>query len=85
VPCGRIYSIDEMFQDPQVQALEMVETAESPYYRPLRLVGQGFRLSRTPSDVRLRPPECGEHTEEILNALGYTLQEIADLRSRGIV
>jgi formyl-CoA transferase len=85
VPCGRIYSIDEMFQDPQVQALEMVETAESPYYQPLRLVGQGFRLSRTPSDVRLRPPECGEHTEEILNALGYTLQEIADLRSRGIV
>jgi formyl-CoA transferase len=85
VPCGRIYSIDEMFEDPQVQSLEMVETVESPYYHPLRLVGQGVRLSRTPSEVRLRPPECGEHTEEILASFGYTAQEIADLRGRRIV
>jgi crotonobetainyl-CoA:carnitine CoA-transferase CaiB-like acyl-CoA transferase len=85
VPCGRIYSIDEMFEDPQVQSLEMVETVESPYYHPLRLVGQGVRLSRTPSEVRVRPPECGEHTEEILASFGYTAQEIADLRSRRIV
>ena len=85
VPCGRIYSIDEMFEDPQVHSLEMVETVESPYYHPLRLVGQGVRLSRTPSEVRLRPPECGEHTEEILASFGYTAREIADLRSRRIV
>jgi formyl-CoA transferase len=85
VPCGRIYSIDEMFEDPQVQSLEMVETVESPYYHPLRLVGQGFRLSRTPGEVRLRPPECGEHTEEILASFGYTAQEIADWRARRIV
>jgi formyl-CoA transferase len=85
VPCGRIYSIDEMFDDPQVQSLEMVETVESPHYHPLRLVAQGVRLSRTPSEVRFRPPECGEHTEEILASLGYTSQEIADLRTRRIV
>ena len=49
----------------------MVETVASPHYDPLRLVAQGVRLSRTPSEVRLRPPECGEHTEEILGSLGY--------------
>jgi len=85
VPCGRIYAIDEMFQDPQVQALRMVETVDSPHYDPLRLVGQGMRLSRTPSQIRLRPPECGEHTDEILGSLGYSGGEIAQLRERGVV
>jgi formyl-CoA transferase len=85
VPCGRIYSIDEVFADPQVQHLRMVESVDSPHYHPLRLVAQGVRLSRTPSEVRLRPPECGEHNEEILGALGYSLGEIAELRQRRIV
>jgi crotonobetainyl-CoA:carnitine CoA-transferase CaiB-like acyl-CoA transferase len=85
VPCGRIYSIDQVFQDPQVQALNMVETIPSPHYHPLRLVAQGVRLSRTPSGVPVRPPECSEHTEEILGELGYSAEEIAGLHGRGIV
>jgi formyl-CoA transferase len=85
VPCGRIYSVDQVFADPQVQHLGMVETVASPYYNPLRLVAQGVSLSRTPSEVRLRPPECGEHTDEILSSLGYAPTEIADLRSRRVV
>jgi formyl-CoA transferase len=85
VPCGRIYSVDQVFADPQVQHLGMVETVASPYYNPLRLVAQGVSLSRTPSEVRLRPPECGEHTDEILSSMGYAPAEIADLRSRRVV
>jgi len=85
VPCGHIYSVDQVFADPQVQHLGMVETVESPHYQPLRLLAQGVRLSRTPSEVRLRPPECGEHTDEILGSLGYAPEEIADLRRRQVV
>jgi crotonobetainyl-CoA:carnitine CoA-transferase CaiB-like acyl-CoA transferase len=85
VPCGRIYSIDQVFADPQVEHLRMVETVASPHYDPLRLVAQGMRLSRTPSEVRLRPPECGEHTDEILGSLGYAPGDIADLRRRRVV
>jgi crotonobetainyl-CoA:carnitine CoA-transferase CaiB-like acyl-CoA transferase len=85
VPCGRIYSIDQVFADPQVQALDMVETVDSPHYHPLRLVAQPMRLSRTGSEVHSRPPECGEHTAEILNALGYSAEQIAELRRREIV
>jgi crotonobetainyl-CoA:carnitine CoA-transferase CaiB-like acyl-CoA transferase len=85
VPCGRIYSIDEVFADPQVQALRMVETVDSPHYHPLRLVAQPMRLSRTGSEVHSRPPECGEHTVEILESLGYSAEEIAGLRHREIV
>ncbi|HEV3330251.1 MAG TPA: CaiB/BaiF CoA-transferase family protein [Bryobacteraceae bacterium] len=85
VPCGRIYSIDQVFADPQVEHLRMVETVASPHYDPLRLVAQGMRLSRTPSEVRLRPPECGEHTDEILDSLGYAPGEIAELRRRRVI
>ena len=85
VPCGRINSMDQVFADPQVEHLRMVESVASPHYDPLRLVAQPVRLSRTPSQMRLRPPERGEHTDEILASLGYTLHEIQDLRARGIL
>jgi formyl-CoA transferase len=85
VPCGRIYSIDQVFADPQVQHLRMVECVDSPHFHPLRLVAQGVRLSRTPSEIRRRPPECGEHTDEILNSYGYSPADIESLRRRRIV
>ena len=85
VPCGRIYSIDQVFADPQVEPLRMVETVASPHYDPLRLVAQGVKLSRTPSEVRLRPPEAGEHTDEILQSFGYASDEIRDLRQRRVI
>jgi len=85
VPCGRIYSIDQMFADPQVRHLETFASVPSPHFHPLRVVAQGVRLSRTPSEIRLRPPERGEHTEEILGSLGYTTEQIAGMRARGVV
>ena len=85
VPCGRINSVDQVFADPQVQQLKMVDSIESPYFHPLKVVAQGVRLSRTPHELRRRPPEPGEHTDEILASLGLAAAEIADLRRREIV
>ena len=85
VPSGPINTIDQVFADPQVQHLGMVEEIPSPHFDPLRVVGQPFRLSGTESGVRLRPPERGEHTDEILATLGYTSEAIAGLRERGVV
>jgi len=79
VPSGQV------FADPQVQHLQLVESISSPHYQPLRLLGQPMRLSRSESGVRLRPPEPGEHTAEILGALGYDSESIAELRRRGVV
>jgi len=85
VPCGPINTVDQVFADPQVQHLGMVEEIASPYFDPLRVVGQAFRLSRAESGVRLRPPDHGEHTDEVLASLGYDAAAIASLRERGIV
>ena len=85
VPCGRIYTIDQVFADPQVRHLQMVEEMDSPHYQPLRLLRQGMRLSRTPSEMHTRPPEMGEHTSEILTELGYSDADIAALRERNVI
>jgi crotonobetainyl-CoA:carnitine CoA-transferase CaiB-like acyl-CoA transferase len=85
VPCGPIYSIDQMFADPQVRHLGMVNTVPSPHYQPLRLVAQPMHLSRASAEVRLRPPEAGEHNQEILTSLGYGPEEIAGLSERGVI
>jgi len=85
VPCGPIYAIDQVFADPQVRHLDMVDEVASPHFHPLKLVGQPMHLSECGSGARLRPPELGEHTDEVLASLGYAAEAIADLRKRGIV
>jgi len=85
VPCGPIYSIDQVFADAHVQQLGMVASVPSPHYHPLRLLAQPMHLSRTPSGMRLRPPELGEHNQEILTSLGFESGEIEGLRQRGVI
>jgi len=65
VPCGPIYSIDRMFDDAQVQHLGIAQDVPDTGERKVRLVGQPFTLSRTPSRMAARPPETGEHTGDV--------------------
>jgi crotonobetainyl-CoA:carnitine CoA-transferase CaiB-like acyl-CoA transferase len=86
VPCGPINRIDAVFDDPQVQALGVVETV--PAAEPgtmLHLLRQPMTLSRTPSAITRRPPRRGEQSDEILAEFGYDADEIASFRSRGVV
>ena len=86
VPCGPIYSVDEMFADPHVRHLGMAWSVESPPLgRRIDLVAQPVTLSRTPSGIAAHPPECGEQTDEILSGIGYGADDIARLRRDGVV
>src|ERR1700755_1323394 len=85
VPCGPIYSIDQVFADAQVQHLGMAQHVPNDENRHIQLVSQPFKLSRTPSTMAARPPEFGEHTEEVLAEFGFATEEIKDLRERKVV
>jgi formyl-CoA transferase len=82
VPCGPIYTIDQVFNDPQVQHLGMAQTVQHPVLGPIQLVGQPFTLSRHAYTLRTAPPERGQDTTEVLTELGISAEEIAGLRTR---
>ena len=79
VPCGPIYSIDEVFADPQVMHLGIAQTAKRPDGSDQTFVGQGVTLSRTPSKIVVTPPEQGEQTDEVLKEFGFAADEIDEL------
>ncbi len=85
VPAGPINTIDKVFADPQVQHLEMAQKVTSNALGELTLVGQPIKMNKTPSSMKLAPPERGEHSDEILQEFGYSPAEIADLKDAGVV
>jgi formyl-CoA transferase len=85
VPSGPIYAMNEVFDDPQVKHLQMVERLETHLRGPIDLTGQPMKLSRTPSHLVVEPPAAGQHTDEILGELGSDAAAIKALRGRGAV
>jgi crotonobetainyl-CoA:carnitine CoA-transferase CaiB-like acyl-CoA transferase len=82
---GPVYSLDEVFNDHQVRAREMVVELEHPTVGKVQQVGVAAKLSETPGSVRSLAPGRGQHTEEVLLDLGYSRQQIRDLRAEGAV
>ncbi len=88
IGCGPINTLKEVFEDPHVQARDMVLEMEHPATgkAPVRLIANPIRLSETPVTYRHAPPTLGQHTDEVLaELLGLDAQEIAGLRERGVV
>lgn len=85
VPCGPIYSMDEVFADPQVQHLQCAASVEHPKLGNIKLVSQPVTLSRTPATITSATPELGQDSAAILSELGYTDAEIIQLRERKII
>jgi crotonobetainyl-CoA:carnitine CoA-transferase CaiB-like acyl-CoA transferase len=82
---GKVYDVEEMVQDPQVQHRRMVIEAHHPRFGKVRQFGIALKLSDTPGTVRRAAPVPGEHTEDVLRDLGLGAAEIAALRSRGVI
>lgn len=85
VPCGPINNVAEAFADPQAQAREMELEMRDAAGQQVPLVGCPIKLSGTPVEYNLAPPALGEHTEQILRALGYVDSDIVALRNNGTV
>ena len=85
VPCGPIYSMDQVFADAQVQHLQAAAKVKHPLLGEIRLVNQAVGLSRTPATMASATPEIGQHTDEVLAEAGYSAVEIAHLRDHKVV
>ena len=86
IPCGRINSIDETLNDPQVIHRQMRTQALHSSLGEVNLLGTPLKLSETPGEVRRAPPVLGEDTDQVLReVLGYEDSAIRGLHADGVV
>jgi alpha-methylacyl-CoA racemase len=85
IPAGKVYTLDEVFSDPQVLHRQMVTEVEHPTFGKIKQAGIAPKLSQTPGKVRTFTPLTGENTEEVLRGLGYSREEIDNLRQEGTI
>ena len=86
VPCGPINRLDEVFDNPQVEARRMQVDLPHPSAGIVKLVGSPMKMSATPPQYDMPPPLLGQHTDEVLrDVLGRSASELAGLRDKGII
>jgi formyl-CoA transferase len=85
IPCGPINSIDQVFADPQVKHLGMATVMHSPHIGDKEVVASALNISGFSKAIRTHAPDPGEHSDEILKAVGYTDADLDDLRRKGVI
>jgi len=86
VPCGSVRNLQELFDDPQLAAREMIARVEHATIGALRTLGVNVKLSGTPGSVRTAPPTLGQHTDAVLGGdLRLSAEEIDALRRQRII
>jgi crotonobetainyl-CoA:carnitine CoA-transferase CaiB-like acyl-CoA transferase len=84
VPCGPIFNVKEVFDDPHVKHLKLATSVRHPRLGELEIQNLPVTLSRTPGAVRTPAPDVGQHTDEILGELGYSKEQIAAFHRDGV-
>jgi len=85
VPSGAILGLEQALSQPQVAHRATIQTVCAEGIGELKLFGLTAKLDKTPGAVETPPPRLSEHTAAILGKLGYSPEDIARLRERGIV
>jgi len=82
---GKVLSLEEALHDPQVVSRRMVTEFQDACKGKINLLSSPLKLSDTPPDIRNAPADFGEHTEEILQELGFQAEEIGELKKSGVI
>jgi formyl-CoA transferase len=84
VPCGPILTIDQVFANEQVQHLGLARAIDHPQLGRIQILGLPVTLSRSPGAIRTPTSEKGEQSDEILQELGMSAEEIRRLHEEGV-
>ncbi|MFV5263087.1 CaiB/BaiF CoA transferase family protein [Acinetobacter courvalinii] len=84
VPVGVINNLEQAFQEPQVQAREMLVEMQHPQREKMTVIGSPIKLSRTPVEYKTAPPLLGQHTDTILSRI-LSPEKLQQLKLKGIV
>jgi formyl-CoA transferase len=85
IPAGAILGLEEALNQEQVAYREVLQTIHSEGIGDLKLFNLTAKFEKTPACIESAPPKLSEHTEEILNGLGYSGEEIEALRRSGAI
>jgi formyl-CoA transferase len=85
VPCAKVQRIDEVLDDPQIQARGMVLEQQHPRYGTLRLPNLPFRFSDSDTTIREVAPDLGQHNAEVAQSLGFSAAEIEAMQAEGVL
>lgn len=86
IPCGEVYELGQVFNDPQIKARELFQLLAYPGSpQEVPIANTPVQLSATPGAVHHRAPTLGEHNNEVLLELGFAAEEIAKLRTAGVI
>ena len=85
VPAGSINTISEMLLLPAIDERRMILTVDHPLAGKVRMIGNPIKLSRATVVAKRPPPRLGEHTQSILDGLGYSKSRIVSLKERRVV
>jgi crotonobetainyl-CoA:carnitine CoA-transferase CaiB-like acyl-CoA transferase len=80
-----VNDLSETFEDPQIRHREMLLEIDHPGVGKVKQVGIGIKMSDTPGKVRSLAPKPNEHTDAILETLGYSKDDIAKMREGGAI
>lgn len=84
VPCGRIYTAEDIYNDAHFRARDMIQRFQLPDGNPIDLPGIVPKLSATPGKTAWLGPKLGEHTKEVLESIGVTPEQLMKLREAGL-
>ena len=85
MPSGAVLDIQQVFNDPQVLAREMLVQLPHPEVGTFKTTGLPVKLSETPGGITRRPPLHGEHTDEVLTEFALDPAEIEHLRKAEVI
>ncbi|TME46909.1 MAG: CoA transferase, partial [Chloroflexi bacterium] len=85
VPCAEIQTYDQVFNDPQLQARDFFWKGRHSKLGDVEQIGSPIHFSDTPVRQGWAGPGLGEHTSEVVRALGRTDAEISELKAKGIL